>query len=87
MIGRFSLRRAPSNEEIVTQNPNTIPTPLPTKSLYYISYQKFSPNRSNETKRSNRQAYTPTKTHIYTSINKSCLPAKPIQITVLQIHN
>ena len=40
-----------------------------------------------ENRRSNPWAYTPTKTHIHTTINKSSLLTKLMQIFILQIHD
>ena len=44
-------------------------------------------SKPHENKRSNTRAYTPTKTHVQTTINKSPLPTKPTQIFILQIHD
>ena len=40
-----------------------------------------------ENRRSNPWAYTPTKTHIHTTNNKSSLPTKLMPIFILQIHD
>ena len=53
--------------------------------LYYRPEPKNA--ESNENRRSNPRAYTPTKTHINITINKIPLPTKPMQILVLQIHD
>ena len=63
--------------------PLSLETPDTRKIIWCI--QKNT--KLHENRRSNPWAYTPTKTHIHTTINKSSLLTKLMQIFILQIHD
>ena len=63
--------------------PLSLETPDTRKIIWCIQEN----TKLHENRRSNPWAYTPTKTHIHTTINKSSLLTKLMQIFILQIHD
>ena len=63
--------------------PISLGTPDTRRNIWYLQ-ENAKPDTN---RRSNPWAYTPTKTHMHTTINKSSLLYKPIQIFISQIHD
>ena len=59
------------------------------RTTFNLTYYTTAPKngKPHEKRRSNSWAYTSTKTHINTTINKIPLATKPMQIFILQIHD